>query len=1331
MAFTIGFTQTATNVALAQTVASKAGDLTTQPPVAGIADIGKQANGFGKELGTKGLEGAPSFDGTSIKFNVGDKEMTLDKSELAPKDNGKNIRYAHTEEDFEKQKDLYNDGGAMDEKGGEQKDALFADSKSENPTLEGEVYALLVDIAGKEKPDYSEEAFLEKTEEILGDMENVLQDLVTCDANSALDTQSKVVHIPDYKLCQQVVDKSMTCDLRHDYTVGIIEHSDGPFNLKACGPDCTELWIGKVGDNYWGGSCAIYEQWTQIRVRNPDAIISATFNYAKWDDYMLVYVGNPGKETLVWSGPYDWRKTPNYFPPETPGACELSTSWVDTPQGPVPNCGNPSRCRYGGKLKPGGSMECECNPKPNCMDPGVCEFGGTPMANGTDACSCRPAPNCDEQCKYGGSPLKDGSLRCSCYPNPDAKPDDKPEDVTLPWVEPDPAPEPEIEEEKPDAAPDYERTPGVDVTPFFKNAKDGEKINFKIRVSVTGGGEGFGRIIVKYDPNKIVANDLWKPKDCLDAALAIQDGMAEGQFKCTDMPEMTASGCAWISGVLVCPHHLAESPLPGISRFCRKVKVESNFIFNKGDTGCWNVVVGFDKNGNAIYEEVCGGQNLGGNLDTCKPYKEDPKCKFVSSVCTGGMTGNVTGTCYVNDVTYDCGKDVKVEDVNAETTYDCNGIACLGEQCIDVDRTQSTDFAKVNAILNAMQYMAQDMECTGLDENGNPMGDQNIDCTVFGGKGGYCKIAVGGWQDCCEPVGGPGIAEYIAMIQAGQKLHSAMVSWGNSVNAAGPATSIGAEIAGSYAKAFGEITSVFKNGGEWFSNAFVTAADNIYSNASKFLSSPLEWFVGTVKKQLSEASLNAITDMFRKAGFENTANVIGGATGSTQGQEGEIGEAILKDMFGDAMGEAVGSVITFVGWVYLAYQIANLVIQLVYKCEKSEYELVSQRETKNCHYIGSYCKDKKLGMCIVKHRVYCCYQSPLSRIINEQIKATQPEILSNGGDWGDPKNPKCDGIPLNDITKINWDLINLDEWTALLVSSGNMVTAKDINLDKLTGKDSNMNWTATQGTVEDWGIPPIKEDTDIGQKRQAKGFALQKADPKDRLNTEERIEHYLDGVQVDRLRIEGAPCVALEVGGGLVLRGGCGEMSNAEFICRKNGPLIDCEEVAYENSLGELLGKKPTSQEYWDKGYRCYKGEVDIDCSTLYSQEAYIKALEEFARIIGGTTYLNRYVCLDKTGTYTTAICEHAMEQNYCGCSPGQYVCLDGNKPIACGALGEFKNECECMQGHCEEKCQYGGVPNGLQGDTNFACSTSVCPYGFSVGGQNLCNSSTCAYGMK
>ncbi len=83
----------------------------------------------------------------------------------------------------------------------------------------------------------------------------------------------------------------------------MVKHYDGPYNLKSCGEGCTELWIGRVGNDYWSGNCSIYEEYTRVQVSNPDAIVSATLEYAKWDDYMQVWVGKSGQETKVWSGP--------------------------------------------------------------------------------------------------------------------------------------------------------------------------------------------------------------------------------------------------------------------------------------------------------------------------------------------------------------------------------------------------------------------------------------------------------------------------------------------------------------------------------------------------------------------------------------------------------------------------------------------------------------------------------------------------------------------------------------------------------------------------------------------------------------------------------------------------------------------------------------------------------------------------------------------------------------------------------------------------------------------------------------------------------------------
>ena len=88
------------------------------------------------------------------------------------------------------------------------------------------------------------------------------------------------------------------------------------------------LYMGVVGDNYWGGWCTIYEHWTRVRVMQPQAIRKVVIEFAKWDDWLQIYIGKSDIRymDLVYEGPY-----PGQFPPETDGACELSTSWEKAP----------------------------------------------------------------------------------------------------------------------------------------------------------------------------------------------------------------------------------------------------------------------------------------------------------------------------------------------------------------------------------------------------------------------------------------------------------------------------------------------------------------------------------------------------------------------------------------------------------------------------------------------------------------------------------------------------------------------------------------------------------------------------------------------------------------------------------------------------------------------------------------------------------------------------------------------------------------------------------------------------------------------------------------
>ena len=96
-------------------------------------------------------------------------------------------------------------------------------------------------------------------------------------------------------------------------------------------------------------------------------------------------------------------------------------------------------------------------------------------------------------------------------------------------------------------------------------------------------------------------------------------------------------------------------------------------------------------------------------------------------------------------------------------------------------------------------------------------------------------------------------------------------------------------------------------------------------------------------------------------------------------------------------------------------------------------------------------------MCIEKRQTYCCYQSPLSRIMNEQIRK-QGDILGVEFDgFGTPREPKCAGIPLEKVDKVDWDRIDLSEWIALLDSTGNLPNDTTISIESLTGKGSELD----------------------------------------------------------------------------------------------------------------------------------------------------------------------------------------------------------------------------------------------------------------------------------
>lgn len=608
----------------------------------------------------------------------------------------------------------------------------------------------------------------------------------------------------------------------------------------------------------------------------------------------------------------------------------------------------------------------------------------------------------------------------------------------------------------------YWRNTPLDITKYFKEAKKGDIFSFKIRVAINGNiGGANARLRVYYDSAQAVVDDAWVPPECVQNVYAINDGFAKGTYTCVQMPPLESNGCALVDSVYVCPHHLNPSPLKGISNLCQKVAVNAKYDFYKGQMDCWT-----DINGN----KQCP-NNQGGALDKCSKL-EDRGCQFISSECTEGAMG-ASGTCYVTESTYDCGKDVVIADKEETTETVCSGdISCIGKECVGITESKSESFAQISAIMNALQYMGQDMQCTEPDPNGPIEHQQNVTCTAFSGNPAKCKIAVGGIQDCCENQNPVGMKPYLGMIM-GQATGEYLQKPLDKVLAA--QSKDGLEAVG-----HGAWSSVSQIGHtSWavagYINTFSSFIENISSWKDIYMPS-MDVLVAHAKTAIRLYIQKLLTEKFMNTAGALVGDMIGGA-GLSQGASQALG--------------AAGAALGVIAAVYAAYCAAVMLIQAVYKCTEDELKLTSMRDVGNCHYIGSYCAQKRLGLCVKKMRSYCCFSSPLSRIVQEQVRKQGDMIGGEFAGFGSAKNPQCAGIPIEKIGLIDWDRIDLSEWIAILENNGQMPNGNTVGIDQLTGSQSKLNYDGKRVDSKQRTEERIKHvDVDAERERARKKFEI-------------------------------------------------------------------------------------------------------------------------------------------------------------------------------------------------------------------------------------------------
>jgi len=538
---------------------------------------------------------------------------------------------------------------------------------------------------------------------------------------------------------------------------------------------------------------------------------------------------------------------------------------------------------------------------------------------------------------------------------------------------------------------------GRDVTGYFKRA--GEK---RVLLALLQGGE----IRIRFDPSKALVADTWEnDPDCLTLVKAINDGACEGPIQCASMPALT-NGCIPITGGSICAGDLLPSPVAGISSFCRNITVSAECSgFYQGQMDCWTDAQGVLR---------CP-YNQGGVETDCTALEDDPNCGFLSSSCVKYAQGD-SGLCYVFEERWDCGTLHGIPVLERTSTLDCAGpVRCMGEDCLDAAEEQSGDFAKAAAALQAAQMAASDMDCSSGS------------CVVFSGEAMECKKAVGGIVNCCTTPDGISLADYLSLVFAVGKIDNALMGLDQGNALRGSWETLRQPVA----SAWSEVT-----------RSFTSAANSLMGKtAADATDAAARFSLDAFKQAVMQETARWVAEIFG----ETAANALFTVNGGAAFVGGNLQAGTIQ------LGGLVGTALSWVMTAYMIYSIAVILIQLIWACEEEEFELGAKRELRSCHDVGSYCKTKVLTACIERRKAYCCFNTPLARILNEQIR---PQ-LSRG--WGEADEPDCTGIAVADFGRVDWNRVNLDEWLAILAETGHFPTLDSLNLDAVTGTGSALD----------------------------------------------------------------------------------------------------------------------------------------------------------------------------------------------------------------------------------------------------------------------------------
>lgn len=373
-------------------------------------------------------------------------------------------------------------------------------------------------------------------------------------------------------------------------------------------------------------------------------------------------------------------------------------------------------------------------------------------------------------------------------------------------------------------------------------------------------------------------------------------------------------------------------------------------------------------------------------MSPCQPLASDPNCVLKATVCDQASS-LLPGGCLLTTNTYECLESAQPDEI----ITNCGGrMFCLDgtSMCFDASYEPDKDFQTAVTTSEIIRQAGIYLDPATL--------------TVFNGTQDWCRSKIlYGAADCCD-VDGQGSGQSNQTV-LGQMATSAVasVAW-EGVEYVG--YSVGSMFGSYYV-----YDSLFMNSAvpDWVVNGYGTVTGLIGTGGAEYAFNPT---FGAFGLSATYGSVSATT--LGTTNYVLTANSGFVAAGNTAAVSAAGGPA------------SVGGFQFAFNPVFFVAAVVIMVVMNYIACDEPEMELALKRGANLCHPVGSWCSNDTWLGCEESKTGYCCYNSKLSRIINEQGKA------QFGKGWNTPQNPDCSGFTLTELSSMDFSTFDFSEFYA-------------------------------------------------------------------------------------------------------------------------------------------------------------------------------------------------------------------------------------------------------------------------------------------------------------